>query len=224
MVDTYDTLAGVRQVVELVERWGEAFRVRAIRLDSGDLTDLAHRARAILDAAGLEGVQIFASGSLDEHAITGLLEAGAPIDGFGVGTHMGVSADAPFIDSAYKLVAYAGAPRMKLASRKSTLPGPKQVFRETDNEGRYRGDTLAGAEEDLTGTPLLQTVMHDGQRVRPAPLLDELRARWAAERQRLPSGLPRMQNSEVYPVSVSEALAERCERTRAALAAGEPPP
>lgn len=224
LVDTYDTLEGVRRVVELAGRRGDAFRIRAIRLDSGDLEGLSRKARRMLDEAGLEGVGIFASGGLDEYAIAELLDHGAPIDGFGVGTHMGVSEDAPFIDSAYKLASYAGRPRMKLASRKTTLPGPKQVFRQRDGHGVLSGDTLAGVGESLPGVPLLETVMADGRRIRAAPPLDEARRRWAAERDRLPAALRSLTEPGSYPVAVSEELAEHRERTRRALAAGEPPP
>ena len=126
LVDTYDTLGGVAQVVRLARELGEAFQVRAIRLDSGDLGALAGAARTILDDAGLGGVEIFASGDLDEHRIASLVAAGAPIDGYGVGTRMGTSADAPYLNCAYKLVAYAGRPRMKLSEQKATLPCRKQ--------------------------------------------------------------------------------------------------
>src|SRR5690606_27151958 len=129
LVDTYDTIEGVRKVIAMAKELGEAFRVRSLRLDSGDLAQLAQEARAMLDEAGLHNVELFASGNLDEYAVADLVAPGAPITGFGVGTRMGVSADHPYLDSAYKLAAYAGKPRMKLAPGKSTLPGRKQVFR-----------------------------------------------------------------------------------------------
>jgi nicotinate phosphoribosyltransferase len=128
LVDTYDTLDGVRNVVRLAEEIGSDFRVRGIRLDSGDLGELARASRRILDE-GLDRVEIFASGGLDEHEVERLVESGAPIDGFGVGTRMGVSSDAPSLDMAYKLTEYAGRVRLKLAPGKRILPGRKQVFR-----------------------------------------------------------------------------------------------
>jgi nicotinate phosphoribosyltransferase len=115
LVDTYDTLEGVRRVVRLAEELGADFRVRGIRLDSGSPGELARRCRTTLDDAGLEEVEIVASGSLDEDEIARLLAEGAPIAGFGVGTRMGVSSDAPALDVAYKLTAYAGRGRMKLS-------------------------------------------------------------------------------------------------------------
>ena len=144
LVDTYDTLAGVEKVVALAEELGSAFGVRAIRLDSGDLGALAHAARHILDDAGLHQVEIFASSNLDEYAITDLVNQGAPIDGFGVGTRMSVSSDAPTIDCAYKLVSYAGRGRMKLSAGKSSLPGRKQVYRLQERGTYARGRNRFG--------------------------------------------------------------------------------
>ncbi|HLU49896.1 MAG TPA: nicotinate phosphoribosyltransferase, partial [Planctomycetota bacterium] len=129
LVDTYDTIAGVERVIELSRRLGEEFRVRAIRLDSGDLGELAREARRRLDRAGLERVEIFASGGLDERSVARLVTEGAPISGFGVGTSLAVSRDAPDLDMAYKLVEYEGKSRLKLSSAKAILPGRKQIFR-----------------------------------------------------------------------------------------------
>jgi len=219
LVDTYDTLEGVRKVTELAERWGDRFRVSGIRLDSGDLGELAKGSRRILDEAGLQDVSILASGSLDEYAIRDLLADGAPFDGFGVGTHMGVSEDAPFLDSAYKLVAYANQPRMKLATHKVTLPGEKQVYRVRDESGTYARDTIATAEEPpLNGTPLLATVMRDGKRLSEAsPGLAAIRERACAERNRLPQALLELEPAEPYPVAVSDHLQERTRELRQRL-------
>ncbi|HKJ71532.1 MAG TPA: nicotinate phosphoribosyltransferase [Gammaproteobacteria bacterium] len=219
LVDTYDTLAGVRRVADLGRRLGKDFRVRAIRLDSGDLGELARRSRAILDEAGLQQVGIFASGSLDEYAIADLRAAGAPIDGYGVGTHMGVSEDAPYLDSAYKLVEYAGEPRMKLATDKVTLPGRKQVFREADAAGYYCGDVVAGAGEEHAGPPLLETVMRDGRRLPgAAPALADVRARAGRERDRLRPALRAVEaGGAPYPVRVSEDLDRTARELRRSL-------
>lgn len=129
LVDTYDTLDGVNKVIELARRLGNAFQVQAVRLDSGDLSELAKASRQLLDDAGLGHVKIFASSGLNEYALASLVAEGAPIDAFGVGTDMAVPADSPQIDFSYKLVEYAGQPRMKLSSDKVIWPGRKQVFR-----------------------------------------------------------------------------------------------
>lgn len=214
LVDTYDSLDGVRRVAALAREMGDEFRVRGIRLDSGDLAALAKDARGILDAAGLPHLQIFASGGLDEGRIAGLLAAGAPIDAFGVGTEMSVSGDAPALDIAYKLTAYAGLGRMKFAAGKQTLPGRKQVFRTA------RGDTLALAGEDLPGEALLHPVMAGGRRIRPRPPLAQSRAAAAASIAALPDPLRALTPAVPHwPVAISAALAAERDAVRTRIAA-----
>src|SRR5258706_3852414 len=165
LVDTYETLTGVKNVIRLAAELASGFRVSAIRLDSGNLADLAVRARRMLDAAGLTAVRIFASGSLDEDRIARLLADGAPLDAFGVGAQMGVSADAPSLDMVYKLVEYGGEGRAKLSEDKTLLPGRKQVFR-VERDGAAEYDGLARHDEPPCGRPLLELVMNDGVRLR----------------------------------------------------------
>ena len=213
LVDTFDTLAGVREVVDLARRLGPAFQVTAIRLDSGDLAALAKHARAMLDEAGLTRVGIFASGDLDEHRIAELGASGAPVDGFGVGTRMGVSADAPYLNCAYKLVSYAGEARMKLSTAKATLPCRKQVFRASD-DGRALRDVIALQDEELTGRPLLEPVMATGKSLpgRPAGL-PEMRAHCAQELASLPASLRGLRSPEAaFPVELSDKLRAARER------------
>ena len=207
LVDTYDTLTGRGEGhrswrIEL----GEDFKIRAVRLDSGDLLDLSLRVRAALDQAGLSHIQIIASGSLDEYAIDALISSGAPLDGFGVGTAMGVSADAPYLDIVYKLTSYAGDGRVKLSANKPVLPGRKQVFRRTDGD-RDTGDTVARADEDLPGRPLLSPVMRNGKGLTPPVDLAETR-RYAAEQiARLPEALRNLPATDPpYPVKISPKL------------------
>lgn len=207
LVDTYDTLQGVRRVCALARALGDGFRVRAVRLDSGDLAALSREARAILDEAGLGHVGIFASSSLDEDAIDALLRAEAPITGFGVGTKMGVSEDAPSLDIVYKLCTYAGLGRVKLSTGKPVLPGRKQVFR-SENGGTAVGDVIGRAGESLKGRPLLQLVMRGGQRTDAGrDTLDDARARAAAELAKLPGALRGLAPADPpYPVEVSARL------------------
>jgi nicotinate phosphoribosyltransferase len=216
LVDTYDTLEGVRNVVRLAEELGARFKVRGVRIDSGDLGELAEASRTILDDAGLEGVEIFASGSLDEYAIERLLERGAPITGFGVGTRMGVSSDAPSLDMAYKLTAYAGRGRLKLAPGKPVLPGRKQVFR-SEERGRATGDVVALADEALPGRPLLRKVMAGRRLSDASPPLAQVRAHAEAELARLPEELRANEPAQPpYAVSVSSALRGYAEQVAAA--------
>ncbi len=222
LVDTYDTLRGVERVCRLAAELGDDFNVRGIRLDSGDLAELAFRSRTILDDAGLRDVAIFASSSLDEDAIDEIVRAGAPITGFGVGTKMGVSADAPSLDIAYKLCAYAGKGRLKTSTGKPVLPGRKQVFRD-ERDGVAVGDVIAGADEDQPGRPLLEAVMKNGQRLVPDIVsVDDARDRARQEIGRLPSAIRGIAAApEPYPVVVSDALKASQERIIRSVTEGE---
>ena len=208
LVDTYDTLEGVRKVVELARELGPEFRVSAVRLDSGDLGALAFGARRILDEAGLQSVGIFASGGLNEDEIARLVAAEAPITGFGVGTDMGVSSDAPSLDMAYKLVEYAGRGRIKLSKGKALLPGRKQVFR-VERDGRALYDILGRRDESPGGRPLLQRVMAGGERCTEGlATLDGSRALAKRELNRLPAALRGISPATPpYRVEISPALA-----------------
>jgi len=224
LVDTYDTLGGVRRVVELAGELGEDFRVRAVRLDSGDLAELSFAARKILNDAGLEEVEIFASGGLDEHKIADIVERGAPIDGFGVGTGMGISSDAPGLDIAYKLTQYTGRGRLKLSPGKPILPGPKQLFRR-EEDGRFAGDVIAGAGETLPGRPLLEPVMRGGKRL-PAGerTLEEAREHAALQLRSLPERVRALGKADPpYPVGVSEKLKHMQEEVAAEVETTEQP-
>ena len=207
LVDTYDTMEGVRRVIELANTLGEEFKVSAVRLDSGDLLDLSREARRLLDEAGLGRVKIFASGGLDEDIIARLVSSGAPIDAFGVGTSMGVSKDAPDLDLAYKLCEYAGKGRLKLSLGKPTLPGRKQIFRVSMN-GRYVRDVLARADEHLEGQPLLESVMRRGERLAASRVsLESARAYASLQISRLPDHVRGITPAEPpYPVEVSPEL------------------
>jgi len=207
LVDTYDTLAGVRKVIDLRDTLAKEFKVKAVRLDSGDLLHLSRETRRLLDEAGLDGMEIFASGGLDEDTVTALLSSGAPIDGFGIGTRMGVSSDAPDLDMAYKLCEYGGKGRLKLSSGKPVLPGRKQVFRMSGN-GSDVGDVIARWGENLPGQPLLTIVMQNGQRL-PAAHVDLAAAREHARQQTacLPKLVHGITPAEPpYPVSISQEL------------------
>lgn len=214
LVDTYDTLAGVHKVIELANQLGDAFKVSAIRLDSGDLAELAKASRRLLDDAGLNRVKIIASSSLDEYKIEKLLAQNAPIDSFGVGTELAVSGDAPDIDFAYKLVEYAGQPRMKLSSSKVNRPGRKQVFRRFE-EGRMTGDVIARFDEKIAGKALLQPVMKNGQRLKAGQVsLESARCYAQNQLQMLPPSLTDLQGADP---SYSVAISAELEKTTAAL-------
>ncbi|APE30210.1 nicotinate phosphoribosyltransferase [Halomonas aestuarii] len=208
LVDTHDTLEGVQKVVELM-REEPGLGVKAIRLDSGDLGELARGSRRLLDDAGHEEVKIVASSGLDEMQIDTLLEDGAPIDAFGVGTQMGVSADAPVIDLSYKLVEYAGEPRVKHSPGKINLPCRKQLYRRQDDRGRYLGDILALRDEPVdAGEPLLRPLVQAGRLVEAEmALADDARERVADALPRFPEDVRRLEAGESdYPVTLSPGL------------------
>ena len=190
LVDTYDTIQGIRNAIIVAERMRDnGHELNAIRLDSGDLLSLSIEARSMLNDAGLQNVQVLASGGLDEFRLEELMGAGAAIDGFGVGTNVGTSADYPWLDCVYKMVQYDGKPTMKLSEDKETLVGRKQVFRWMDVEGRYSGDVIGCADEPVPyeAEAMLSEVIRDGERIYESPSLGELRKRCARQMERLPA-------------------------------------
>jgi nicotinate phosphoribosyltransferase len=220
LLDSYDTVAAAHKAVEvagLLARQGR--RLAGVRLDSGDIVELSRQVRAIFDGAGLEGVPILVSGGLDEYAVEACLAAGAPIDGFGIGTRMNVSADAPFLDMVYKLVRFEGRDILKLSEGKESWVGEKQVVRTRRDDGRFAGDILALADEHVpvSGEPLLQPVMSEGELLRPHPTLDEVRTRCAAQLGSLPEELRRLRGAGSYAVDYSDALRARQASAKAAV-------
>jgi nicotinate phosphoribosyltransferase len=207
LIDTYDTEAAARKVVALAPRLRRrGITIRSVRLDSGDMTVLSKSVRKILDDGGLTEVRIFASGGLDEDSIAAMLRAGAPIDGFGVGTSLTTSSDVPALDCAYKLQEYAGLARRKRSAGKATWPGRKQVWRSYGPDGRMAGDVLSLETDEQPGESLIQLVMRNGRRLAPAPTLKDIRARTVRELERLPERLRRLDPEATYPVVEGDAL------------------
>jgi len=207
LIDTYDTEGAARRLAPLARRLaGEGIAVNAVRIDSGDLAAHARNVRQILDADGLPGVKVFASGNLDEYRVRDLVAGGAPIEGFGVGTRMNTSADAPYLDCAYKLQEYAGLPRRKRSEGKATWPGRKQVLRSVGQDDRLAGDLLTSADAAPAGEGLLREVMRGGSRLAPSPSLQEVRRQALAELARLPDALRGLAAAPAYPVTVAEPL------------------
>ncbi len=152
LIDSYDTIEGTRKAVTVARELAAAGkRLAGVRLDSGDLLLLSREVRRILDQAGFPEVRILVSGGLDESDVERLLAAGAPIDAFGIGTRLNVSADAPSLDLVYKLVAYGDRDVLKLSEGKETWVGPKALYRTRDGEGKMVGDVLALADERAAG-------------------------------------------------------------------------
>jgi nicotinate phosphoribosyltransferase len=223
LIDTYDNLAGARNAVTVakeMEARGE--RLLYVRLDSGDMAAISREVRRLLDDNGLDYVRILASGSFDEHKIAKVLAAGAQIDSFAVGTKMGVSADAPYFDIAYKLVKYAERPVMKLSTGKVTLVDKKQVYRHYDDQGDMLRDVIALREEEVAGAlQLLQPVMRRGRIVRPLPSLNDHREHFQAQFAHLPEPYKALENPPVYPVELSPGLRDLQSRVECKLRQSE---
>lgn len=213
LIDTYETVRGARRVVELAPTLREeGISIRGVRLDSGDLAALAREVRAVLDEGGLEDVEIFASGGLNEHELARLSADGAPIDGFGVGTDLDVSTDAPYLDCVYKLQEYDGKARRKRSTGKATWPGRKQIYRSYREDGSIDGDVVGLEDEFPDREGLLRPVMRTGKRLASASPVDEARAETQRALGTLPEPLLSIEHRFDYPVEISKgvrALAER---------------
>jgi nicotinate phosphoribosyltransferase len=208
LIDTYDTLAGARKAVIVAGEMRQAEQsLRAVRLDSGDMVQLSKEVRKIFDDSGFPEVRIFASGGFDEFKIRKILTSGAIIDAFGVGTKMGVSADAPYLNMAYKMVMYNGRPVMKLSSGKVSLAGPKQVFRQRDKKGFFKGDLIGLLEEEVADSEsLLETVMKDGKRLFPPQPLPNIQEVFRDEFSKLPETYKDLEGNPSYPVKITPRL------------------
>ena len=219
LIDTYDTEAAARKVVALAPKLAaRGIKIHGVRLDSGDLAALAKSVRQILDEGGLKDVIIFASGGIDEAELAHFREAGAPIDGYGIGTSLTTSFDVPALDCAYKLQEYAGIGRRKRSAGKATWPGRKQVWRNYDADGRMSGDVLSVETDTQPGEQLIHLVMKNGRRIRPSPSLDEVRKHAAKNLAQLPEPLRRLEPDAQYPVEIGAALLQLTEEVDKHLA------
>lgn len=209
LIDTYDTLEGAKSaaiVGQHMQQKGQA--LLGVRLDSGDMVVLSREVRRILDQAGLPEVKIFASSGFDEYALEHLIAKGARIDAFGVGTRMGVSADAPYLDMVYKMVRLGARQVRKVSQGKVTLAGEKQVFRLLTENNRFDSDVIGLRDDTIGGAcALLAPVMEKGRRLGPMPTLEEIRSRFSENFARLDDRHKRLEDAEPYLVRVSERLA-----------------
>ena len=213
LLDTYDTEAAARKLIPLAARLqARGIAIKGVRIDSGDLAEHARRVRRILDDGGLNRLTIFASGDLDEHRLQKLLADGAPIDGFGVGTRLDASTDAPTLELVYKLQEYAGQPRRKRSEGKATWPGRKQVYRRTDAGGLFAEDCLGLEAAPRPGEPLLRPVMLEGRRLSPPESLAAVRERVRAQLAALPPALRANRTAPAYPVHIAPELRELTDR------------
>jgi len=218
LIDTYDTEQGARVVADLAPRLRESgITIKAVRIDSGDLMIHSRNVRRILDDAGLKDIGIFCSGNLDEYRLRDLVQGRAPINGFGVGTRLDTSEDAPSLECVYKLVEYNGEPRRKRSEGKATWPGRKQVFRQYGSSGQMEGDTITAWGADQAGQPLLEAVLREGKRVRSTEPLSKIRERSARDRDRLPEYLRVLENKTSYPIRIASALEDLAKQADEAI-------
>ncbi len=210
LIDTYDPLEGAKNAVRAArEMEKNNTRLKGVRLDSGDMVDLSIKVRDILDRAGLLYVKIFASSGFDEYAIEDVLSKGAKIDAFGVGTKLGVSADAPYLDVVYKMVRFGEQVVRKKSPGKSTLAGEKQVFRQYDGKGLIREDVIGTRDEKISdAVPLMIKVMDKGRPVESYPSLESLRKEFEKNISVLPEKYKALSRCEPFPVRISSKLNE----------------
>ena len=223
LIDTYDDMVGAKKAVIIAkELEAKGHKLGGVRLDSGDLGKTSQKVRKILDDNDLWYVKIFASGDLDEFKITQLLNEGAKIDAFGVGTKMGTSADRPYLDVIYKLCETmtsdsSFSPIMKLSKDKITLPGRKQVFRFKNEEGFFEKDLIGLSDEKVNGEPLLFRVMENGKLIFNLPTISEIRAKAAENVSKLPTEFKVLTNPPVYSVKLSQRLQSLIETTKSQI-------
>lgn len=209
LIDTYDTIKGAHTAAQVAQQKRSLNNaVLGVRLDSGDMAADSRQVREILDGYGLTDLKIFVSSGLDEFKIDQLISNDAKIDAFAVGTKIGVSADAPYLDIVYKLVRYNRQDVRKLSLGKSTLAGPKQVFRRFDSNGCYQKDIIGLWDDTIAdGTPLLQTVMKKGAPTQKSPVLDDIRKRCRQNLSKLPAAYKTLNQAKQYPTELSPRLA-----------------
>lgn len=198
LIDTYDTLRAAETVARIdreLRSRGCTQGVDSVRIDSGDLEAQSRAVRRILDDHGCPGIRIALSGGLDERQIAALVRAGAPVDAFGVGTALAVSADVPALDMAYKLQMYADRPRRKHSPGKATWPGAKQVYREFGTDGAALRDRIVLDGERSDGIPLLAEVLRDGRPLAPGRSLEAIRDECRAQVRVLPRHLLELSDS-----------------------------
>ncbi|KYK25456.1 hypothetical protein AYK26_05970 [Euryarchaeota archaeon SM23-78] len=207
LIDTYDTIQGAKNAAKVGKELEEkGKKLKAVRLDSGDLADLSKKVREILDQQGLTYVDIVASNDLNEYKIDELGENDAKIGGYGVGTEMITAKPVAAIPGVYKLVEDNGGAKIKLSPEKKTYPGKKQVYRVTGEDEKYSHDVLALDSEKLEGEPLLELAVKDGKRVRAKRSLDETRDYALRCVDKLPEHLKQSEVKEHYEMKISKGL------------------
>jgi nicotinate phosphoribosyltransferase len=209
LIDTYDVTIGAKTatiVGKEMESRGQ--KLKAVRIDSGDLVSLSRICRYILDDAGLQYVQIIASGGLDEYQIYDLIDKKCPIDVFGIGTRLGISEDMPSLDMVYKLVNYNNRNIKKSSEGKEYLSGKKQVFRVLDKDSNMNQDIIGFHNESApqNSVPLLEERVSEGNIASALPDLETIRRYFTQEFSTLDTKYKLLEKASEYPVIVSNEL------------------
>ncbi len=213
LVDTFNSIEGVKKAIEVAKKLGlKSFR--GIRIDSGDLLELTKKARKILDENGFKDAKIIVSGGINEYKIKELLDSGAPIDGWGVGTELVVSADVPYLDCAYKLVEYDKEPVMKFSKGKITLPFKKQVYRFFEN-GVFKKDIICKYDEKIEGgKPLLKKYMENGKTIENLPSLKVIQEKAIENVKNLPEEFKDITKTVHYIPEISDVIQKTVEELK----------
>jgi len=186
LIDTYDTMDGVATAARLA---AEGLPVSAVRIDSGEIASIVPQVRQYLDEHGHSHIRIIATGGVDEHDIDRWLQAGIPIDSFGVGTKLLTSSDIPFLDMTYKLVEYEGIPRSKTSPGKVTIPGRREIYRYYNDAGLMDHDEISTETTGEAGEKLLETFIQNGKQTGIDTSLEQSRERFREDVNRLPVGM-----------------------------------
>ncbi len=209
LIDTYDTIEGAKKVLKLLK---EGYKIRGVRIDSGDLVNLSKKVRELFLNEGFD-VKIFLSGDLDEYVIDDILNKGAIADAFGIGTKMGTSSDAPYLNGVYKLVEDEFGMKIKTSPGKITLPGKKQVYRIYKN-GIMQKDIIAFEDENIKGEPILVKYIENGKVIYNEDL-EDARDRFNQNFSTLPNYLKTIKKSDLeYPLEISEKLRKALENLK----------
>ncbi|HEV09226.1 MAG TPA: nicotinate phosphoribosyltransferase [Sulfurihydrogenibium azorense] len=215
LIDTYDTLEGVKNAIKVAKKKG--IRIKGVRIDSGDLLTLSREVRRLLDINGFRDSIILASGGINEYKIKELVDKKAPIDAFGVGTELVTSADTPYLDCAYKLVEYDGKPKMKLSSKKVTVPYKKQFYRIFRN-GKILKDVVSHFDEIVeNGVKMLKLYIKDGEVVRRSPPLQEIREKTLINFKTLPDTFKSITQHMTLSPEISQRLLKSTEELKKAI-------
>jgi nicotinate phosphoribosyltransferase len=202
LIDTYDTEEAAEKSIQFGNR------IKAVRIDSGDLAVHSKKVRRILDKGGSDKVMIVASSDLNEYKIKEMIDENAPIDVFGVGTELATSSDDPAISGVYKLIEYQNEAKIKVSEEKITFPGIKQVYRFYNKKGEFKEDILTLESEPIppNSEALLEPIMRSGKLISKLPKIDEIQQFYLENIKKLPQRYKKLEQVQIFTLNVSPGL------------------